>query len=153
MYYIQRIQVAKDGSFKYDYMGAAEFEYGEIPKAYRKFAEGYETIKTGIHAQDGRGLVVLIPKSMDKKKILEDLNKLVYEGDYTKENGYNHRNVKEPTYLREALGLEKDEYRSRINCWFSVNTDDRVFIAFLGEKLENEVKNYISEFLLKQKNK
>ena len=54
-----------DQNIRYDYMGSAEFEWGALPKSYRRIMYNfnkYVTINTGIYSPEGDELILFCNK-------------------------------------------------------------------------------------------
>lgn len=153
MFYLQRIKIeaaAKKGEdskkFYYDYMGADEYEFGAIGQAYQEFKDGYVVAKTGIHAKDGRSLMVIVPKQVSLEMVIERVKWLSRVKDYDE----NNREIltKERTYIKEAVEGTIPSHIRDVNCWMSVNSKN-VFFAYLGEKLTSVIEAKINEQLKK----
>ena len=105
--------------FSFDYMGAAEFEWGDVPKALNKIW-GYSNEN---HAAKG---LVHLPKDVlyicekGTQKCVEDIIQKLYKNE---DNLY----LKEPTFLRESI-QGRDNYKG----WLEL---DNAFMFFIDNKM------------------
>lgn len=105
----------------FDYMGAAEFEFGAVPKAFQMIAT--EASKGNLIADkeilDDRPVYYLCPKDMSKK-VNQRIREL-YKGD---------RSLKEPTNFHRSM--EGEEYATRICGWLEL---DNGFMFFKDKEM------------------
>jgi len=108
-----------DTSIRLDYMGSAEFEWGAIPKAYRRLMhhfEEYETVHTGISSLDGDELVLFCNKD-HTEEILRMVKEYI-DSPYS---------LKEYSDLEEVPNSSKanSSYRSRrTDFWWCIDVED-----------------------------
>ena len=125
IYLLQRGSVKDDPSAKNkfsdnvstDYMGAAEFEFGALPKSLREInsnIEKYHTISVPTIKRSGNPLLVWSAFPFQEiPEYVKQLNKIV--------EGKQH--------LKEASGLDKDSYLSkRTDFWWDL--DNNVMFSF-----------------------
>ena len=116
------------GIFSFDYMGAAEFEYGEVPKALQEMKECAlsaclvaKTMKT----KKGEEVFLIIPKKHEKK-IIQRINLL--------RNGTPRH---EEVWLKEHCGLK--EYFNSDHEWDKKNVGwlelDNAFMFFVDKEM------------------
>jgi hypothetical protein len=109
-----------DSLFSYEYMGAAEYEFGSLNKSLRRIVgdmSRYSVAKTDHVAKDGRRLCVLARDHAAAKTALD----LIAAGK---------SRHKCPTYMPEVLaGKDPKFYGTEV--WWDLDED---WVAFLGEK-------------------
>ena len=115
-YLIQRAEVVKtkrsgvDGLIRLDYMGAAEFEFGEIPKALKRVRENIkEYTPDFIDIGDKRFAIFC------KISETEEVKKIILK------HASGKSFVKEYPYLKEFINNEK-RY-SKANFWWDIDND------------------------------
>jgi hypothetical protein len=108
-----------DALFRYEYMGAAEYEFGTLPKSLRRIVanlSAYKSSRTKYTAKDGRALM-LFAASDDALASLDEI-------------ATGRARVKMGSYLPEVLrGEDPKFYRTEV--WWDVDND---WIAFLDEE-------------------
>lgn len=119
-----------------DYMGSAEFEWGAIPKAYRRILgryEQYELIKTDLKTVRDVPLYIFC-RSECYSLIMEQIRKLL---DYN--NNYPLKEYSSMQYhFTEKYSMYRGvKYMLRTNFWWCIdvartNTDVGDWFAFLG---------------------
>lgn len=117
----------KDGLVNLDYMGSAEFEWGAIPRAYRRIMSQYSEYvfhKTDLINVNGCSLWIYAHK--DNVAEVEECIKTYLKQHYT---------TKEWTNLEEHFNknldftFEYNKYCLQTNFWWDINND---WIAFVG---------------------
>lgn len=111
------------GIFSFDYMGSAEFEFGEVPKAFQKIAKA--KLVTGIYTNAQKPIYWLCSDQISAE--IEDWIKK----EIARKNGH----TKEHVGLREALN--GDEYADTKG-WLEL---DNPFMLFIDQQMwENTCK-------------
>lgn len=119
---VQRIALRHDArEHKFEYMGSAEFEFGAIPKAARRWcdhnAKGHSNVLTTFQINvDGkdRPLYAVIAETPDWS--LADVQKFA-QWALDRKNDGNSRNMKEMTCLRQTLDDPECFYGVRTGWW------------------------------------
>lgn len=138
----------EDGIVELDYMSSAEFEWGAIPKAYRRmmynFSE-YEVFHTGIYTPENDELMVFCKKEC-KEEILQSIREFI-------EKPYH---LKQFSELEKVPKVKKDEFLGRrSNFWWCIDIKPHGdWMAFLEPQLNlfmEAVKNEYNDWWLKKK--
>ena len=113
-----------NGVVNLDYMGAAEFEFGAIPKALRRMMyhyESYDFFKTGILNTQADELIVFCNKE-NAEEIIEAIREF----------------IKNSWPLKEWTELEKiKNQNTRFNFWWCIDTrQPSDWMAFFAPKKE-----------------
>lgn len=113
-----------DAMYSMDYMGSAEFEFGELPGSLRRITaviDQFEVTKVAKKAaKDGRRLYVLCHRHAAKDIVARVVPHLL--------SGKAH--LKESTNLEESLNSAKPTY-SCCDAWWDIDHD---WFLVLGEK-------------------
>lgn len=135
-----------DGVVNLDYMGSAEFEWGAIPKAYRRLMyhfEEYEIFNTGIYTPEHDELMLLC-----KKDCSEHLIQAVRE--FTQQP-YRLKEYSELEKVPKARKEDKSYDGRRSNFWWCIDIKNSYgdWMAFLQpqttlimEALENDYREW-----------
>lgn len=138
----------EDGIVELDYMSSAEFEWGAIPKAYRRmmynFSE-YEVFHTGIYTPENDELMVFCKKEC-KEEILQSIREFI-------EKPYH---LKQFSELEKVPKVKKDEFLGRrSNFWWCIDIKPHGdWMAFLEPQLNlfmEAIKNEYNDWWLKKK--
>ena len=138
----------EDGIVKLDYMGSAEFEWGAIPKAYRRmmynFSE-YEAFRTGIYTPENDELMVFCKKDC-KEEILQSISEFI-------EKPYSLKQFSE--LEKVPKGLDEWGFGRRSNFWWCIDIKPHGdWMAFLEPQLNlfmEAIKNEYNDWWLKKK--
>lgn len=109
----------------FDYMGAAEFEWGDVPKALDKIWD----YSNKNHATKG---LIHLPKDVHyicekgTQKYVEDIIQKLYKNE-------DDLYLKEPTFLRESIE-ERDNYKG----WLEL---DNAFMFFIDKEMYRKTLN------------
>ena len=120
-----------DEAIELDYMGAAEFEFEAIPKAYRRFMyhfEEYKTSNTGFYTQQNEELLLFCRRN-HAIEIMQMLKAFM-------QNPYR---LKEPSYLEKITEANEDTECdfSRTNFWWCIDIKSHGdWMAFLQPQAE-----------------
>jgi hypothetical protein len=149
--------------FTFDYMGAAEYEYGTVPKTLRSIVATIPELSTSSFEIDLGDIVVEKWEERDFKKTKKGMKKTVYllakKSHHEPMEKYIRTLIgKEPPRLKESAGFRnailepsdpKEDWRQRIQGWLDLNnclfffTDkdmfERTTLLFLGN-LKPEIK-------------
>lgn len=138
--HFEKFTGSKDNCFvDLDYMGAAEFEWGAIPKAYRRIFDNFkefELIKTDLITIDGKFFWLFCKK----ERYEETLNCIK---DFIENPYYLHEYSDLPEHFKkQTSSLLKDFYK-KTDFWWDIKND---WIGFLsgGEKCgkrKNKIKD------------
>lgn len=109
------------GVFSFDYMGAAEFEWGTVPKALQRIAKAKLAAFT--FDIDGQTIYVLAPAEWQS-----DIEARIRE--FAKDYGKDYYQLKEPTRLYAVLNEEP--YTDRLAGWLEL---DNGFMFFTDETM------------------
>ena len=142
-----------EGLVTLNYMGSAEFEFGAIPKAFRRLMYhflDYDVFHTSFFTPDGEELLVFC-----NKKKSEDIIKAI---KYFIENPYH---LKEFSQLERVTKDKKEEKTSHYytNFWWCIDDNRRYcgdWMAFLSPKKElfvNAITNDYNDWWLKKTKK
>jgi hypothetical protein len=134
LYLIQRGKFRKDGEgltgrngvVDLDYMGSSEFEFGAIPRSYRRIMHdfnNYVYTNSGIYTKDNNELILFSNKEQ-KDEILEAISSFINKPYHLKE--YSELD-KIPTSLPSDTGVKK----LRTNFWWEISIL-RDWMAFLN---------------------
>lgn len=119
--------VGIDSLLSFDYMGAAEFEYGALPKALKALypvLDNVQVYKTEIKKHDGQGLfIICTPEQKDEVKSWVE----------AEVRGVYHR-LKEGTSMERAL---KNEKYADFNVWWDI--ENNWFAVFGKQNADNVV--------------
>lgn len=107
------------GIFSFDYMGAAEFEYGAVPEALQRLAKQAHTLVAYPFDLDGHRLYVLC-----QQRHADEVNARLTEWESTP-----HVRMKESLRLHAALN-PTDEWDSQVCGWLEL---DNGFFFFTDE--------------------
>lgn len=119
-----------DGVINLDYMGSAEFEWGALPKSYRRIMydfDNYEYQSTGIYTKEHNELILFA-----NKKLLDEISEGIVSF------------VNNPYHLKEYSELEKIPNSSvndtgfnrlRTSFWWCIDSN-RDWMAFLESNKE-----------------
>ena len=108
-----------DSNIDYDYMGSAEFEWGAIPKAFRRMMynfDKYSICQTGICSPEGEQLVIVC-KSKQTAEIVRMLKEFI-------EHPYS---LKEYSELEKIPTAKKDDTsfeRRSTNFWWCIDHNE-----------------------------
>lgn len=111
-----------DSLFSYEYMGAAEYEFGSLGRSLRRMVPKraeYEVVDTGRRFKDGAALLVFC-ETTKRADVLRDIGDIVSR----------KVRVKEGSRLPEVLAGEDPKFY-RTEAWWDINDD---WIAFRGEE-------------------
>lgn len=111
-----------DSLFRYEYMGAAEYEFGSLCQSLRRIVPiraSYIVADSGLRFQDGAALMVFCETSK-QVDVLRDI------ADIASRKAM----VKEGARLKEVLAGEDPSFY-RTEAWWDINDD---WIAFRGEE-------------------
>lgn len=120
--------------FSFDYMGAAEFEFGAVPRAFQALASLSisDELTTSVMDIDGSNVYMIAPKT-----IIDELNEWILEKSST---DYNND-------LKESLGLKRSLGGfSNIKGWIKIEKDrrcDEPFMFFTDETMFNNMSNFL----------
>ena len=109
----------RNGVVDLDYMGSSEFEFGAIPRSYRRIMynfKNYEYNGTGIYTPENDELITF-SYFEDSEEIIKDINKF----------------VKNPWHLKEYSGLEKVPTAKKTDTGFYARRQDFWWCIDLGE--------------------
>lgn len=109
------------GIFSFDYMGAAEFEWGAVPEALRRIAKA----KLAAFLVDIEGRTVYVLAPVEWQAAVEARIR-----DFAKDYGPDHYRLKEPTRLHAVLNDEP--YTDRLAGWLEL---DNGFLFFTDETM------------------
>jgi hypothetical protein len=119
-YLIQRAEIIDgevtgfDAIVRLDYMGAAEFEFGAIPKSLRALMENLNHLVIHI---TGVNDICLICNKKDQDAAFDVVDRLAREGDAA-------YNLHERTELKEALEYKQGDRRTyRTNMWWDIESN------------------------------
>ncbi len=100
------------------YMGSAEFEWGAIPKAYRRLLyhySDYETVPTGIYTPEHDELMVFCRKDC-KEKVLEAICQFINQS-------YSLEEYSELEKVPTAKKGDRSFTGRRTNFWWCIDTN------------------------------
>ena len=137
-YLIQRGKFNKDGNsltgkegvIDLDYMGSSEFEFGAIPKSYRRIMynmNNYNYTSTGIFTKENNELILFSNQEF-VKEILEGINSFINNPYHLKE--YSELE-KIPNSSIKDYGIKK----LRTNFWWCIE-QNKDWMAFLNSNRE-----------------
>lgn len=133
-----------DRVFRMDYMGSAEFEFGELPKTLKKMREATESeivLQKIEHAmRDEKG------KKITHKAYFvgpATLSKVAQEFFTSELTGENKKRLKEPTFIQHAYQetSEKSHYRRYVGWW--VLDDESPWAILKTDELAREWKRLV----------
>ena len=107
--------------FSFDYMGAAEFEFGALPKALQQIAKA--NLSAFSFEVDGRPVYVLAPSEWQ-----QEVEARIRE--FAKDYGKHYYQLKEPTRLHAVL--HDEPYTDRLCGWIEL---DNGFMFFTDEEM------------------
>ena len=116
-----------------DYMGAAEFEWGALPKSNKEMASHlseYEVHNSGLRHFDGRMLYILC-KPEQKGDVAAFL--------YKEYSGERNRSLHEPAHIYESL-VRSTHYQTKTSFWWDI---DNHWMAILGENNMVKLQIYL----------
>ena len=119
--------------FTFDYMGAAEFEWGAVPTALQKILDRKDMISYELDTKQGK-IYVIAPS-----EIKEDLNEWLKS--YAKKEQWGE--TKESVRLDRSLQQLKDGEEPRIKGWLKIEDDrycEEPFMFFVDENMFNGTK-------------
>lgn len=125
-----------DSTIRYDYMGAAEFEFGAIPASFRRlFGEELATHEVKIHAPNGKELTVFI---------VSRASFLIAEYEpFFQQLAENNLRLKEWTNFDKAVkataGIEKPKWKIA-DVWHDID-NDIIFTMESKEVLESTIQS------------
>jgi len=115
----------------FDYMGSAEFEFGELPRAFRTIEK---------YSRQGRAITgsLSLPENVfylcdrDMREHVEGVIRQAYEDE-------SKLRLKEPCHLREALGIgESAEFFKDLAGWIELN---KGFMFFINQEMFGKCKD------------
>ncbi len=146
-YLIQRGKLKKEGNELFgengianlDYMGSAEFEFGAIPKAYRRLMYNflnYEIFHTDIFTSDKKELIIFCRKEYSKE-ILKELKNYVYKP----------YKLKEYSEL-DNIYLKNSNKNLRSNFWWCIDCNNVYgdWMAFLDSNIIKFFKSIKNDY-------
>lgn len=150
MYYVQRGRFNKDAKnyeltndcLKLEYMGAAEYEYGAVPKSYRRVMKNfkdYRLIETDIETFNNGNLLIFC-KEEDFEEIKESIL-------YGIENPYCAKRPHRLNYMKEDP--EKEPFMTRTNFWWELKEDWMAVPAKFKENFSKAIKSDHKNWWLK----
>ena len=116
----------REGLVDLEYMGSAEFEFGAVPRSYRRIMynfENYSYYNTGVFTPEKDELIVFC-YSEDSEGILNDITKFIN----------NPRHLKEPSELEKIPTSKKNEKgwnARRHDFWWCIDYGED-WMAFLN---------------------
>ena len=126
--------VLLDPMFRFDYMGAAEFEFGAVPKAFSAILQSFrnETGCTGTLTIRRIPVYYLCDKSeeVDVKKVIIKLS-----------NG--EIRLKERSMFQEQFEVNRTDYVKEIIGWLEL---DNGFVFFTDEAAFNQLRDMMIEY-------
>lgn len=125
-------------AFQFDYMGAAEYEWGEVPKALARIFENREnyidfsfTCRFKSWKREGKSTVYVIAKPEWKDEIKKRIRRYAI-GRAVKSNGFPVK-VKGGVLLESAMAGDSE----RIKGWLEL---DNGYFFFIDEEMFNKTK-------------
>lgn len=135
-----------DGVVRLDYMGSAEFEWGAIPKAYRRlmyhFTE-YEVFHTGIYTPEHDELMLFCRKDCSTE-VIQAIREFI-------EQPYHLKEYSELEKVPKARKKDTSYNRRRSNFWWCIDITESYgdWMAFLQpqanlftEAVKNDYQNW-----------
>ena len=135
-----------DGVVNLDYMGATEFEWGAIPKAYRRmmyqFTE-YEVFNTGIYTPEHEELMVFCRKDCSAE-VIQAIRHFI-------EHPYGLKEYSDLEKVPRATKIDRSYSRRCCNFWWCIDIDESYgdWMAFLQpqstlftESVKNDYENW-----------
>ena len=125
------------GAVYYDYMGSAEFEFGALPRSYRKIMENYKDyvyVNTGIYTLDRDELILFVNKKISDD-VLESIKSFI-------ENPYR---LKEFSELEKIPKSSKENEYMRTDMWWCIDNDND-WMAFLNSRRELFLKSIANDY-------
>ena len=137
----------KDGIVSLHYMGSSEFEWGAIPKAFRRlmyhFSE-YEVFNTGIYTPENDELMVFCKKSCSTE-VIQSIRQYI-------DKPYHPKEYSELEKVPKAKKEDTSYDGRRSNFWWCIDIksygDWMAFLQPHSEKLLEAVKNDYQEWWL-----
>lgn len=116
--------------FRFDYMGAAEFEFGEVPKAFEKMAENRKKSNLVAGCLKMKTPIYYISPGDCEEEVAKYIHLLATKGDYYKKKGdkWASINLKECTRLQRQFESEKIDDVSGAFGWIELDTGFMFFI-------------------------
>lgn len=113
--------------FSFDYMGAAEFEFGAVPEALNKIAKAADKGKLSAFSFDlsGHTIYALAPTEWE-------FEVEVRIREFAKDYGPSYYRLKETTALHDKLFGEPQRWRERLSGWLEL---DNGFFFFTDEEM------------------
>jgi hypothetical protein len=114
--------------FSFDYMGAAEFEFGAVPEALQGIAAcaGRDKLGAWTTEVDGHTIYVIAPDDLQQQI---DERIAAFANDY----GANYYRLKEPTRLYGVL--HNEPYTDRLGGWLEL---DNRFMFFTNREMAHK---------------
>lgn len=122
--------MGKDGVVDLDYMGSAEFEWGAIPRSYRKIMHDYTNynyFNTGIFTPENDELIVFCNKDISNE-IIDGLHFFV-------NNPYKLKEYSELDNIKTSKKDDESWNRRRTDFWWCIDFDVD-FMAFLKSSMD-----------------
>ena len=128
--------------WSFDYMGAAEFEFGAVPEALRFLAEQgekdnlvFDRIRKDNDKKHSFYVIYYICPKPYETEVIERITKLASD----KNEDYN---LKEPTLLTHTLSPENPKYKPNIQGWLEL---DNGYMFFTDEAMFQATKKLFSK--------
>jgi len=114
--------------FRFDYMGSAEFEFGEVPMAFEKMVENRKKSNLSAGCLKLKTPIYYISPKDCEEEVAKYIRLLSKKGDYYKKQGdkWATINLKEATRLKRQLDLDFDEHGAF--GWIELDTGFMFFI-------------------------
>ena len=137
----------RNGVIDLAYMGSAEFEFGAIPRSFRRIIynfNNYRYVPTGIKTKDNEELILFADKEISNE-ILEGIKSFIY----------NPYHLKEYSELEKIPNSSKDDnefYKLYTNFWWCIefNKDWMAFFSTYRMLFEKGINNDYYNWWLKK---
>lgn len=116
--------------FRFDYMGAAEFEFGEVPRAFEKMAVNRKNSNLSAgHSKTKIPIYYISPKDCEED-VTKYIQLLATKGDYYKKRGdkFPTINLKEASRLKRTLDSDEIDKVDGTFGWIELDTGFMFFI-------------------------
>lgn len=142
--------------FRFEYMGSAEFEFGDVPRAFESMAENRKKSNLSAGCLKLKTPIYYISPKDCEEEVAKYIHLLAKKGDYYKKRGdkFASINLKEVTRLKRQLESEEIDDVHGTFGWLELGTGFMFFIdkemfektlKLFGLELNGDVYHAISE--------